>query len=111
MQRFALVIFGICLAFAPFAGADEWSKTYTLTGKPDLRVETSDANIRVDTWDQNTIEARVTTSRYKIGENGIKSTNTRPETAWTSKYASRTSSSSSGRIEWISRSTCRAKET
>jgi len=72
MQRCALVIFGICLAVAPFARADEWSKTYTLTGKPDLRVETSDANIRVDTWDQSTIEARVTTSRYKIGENGIK---------------------------------------
>lgn len=72
MQRFTFVVLGICLAFAPFARADEWSKTYTLTGKPDLRVETSDANIRVDTWDQNTIEARVTTTRYKIGEHGLK---------------------------------------
>ena len=54
------------------AQADDWSKTYTLTGKPDLRVETSDANIRVTTWDQNTIEAKVTTSRYKIGGDGIR---------------------------------------
>jgi hypothetical protein len=53
------------------AHADEWSKTYKLTGKPDLRIETSDANIRVTTWDQNTIEAKVVTSRYKIGEGGI----------------------------------------
>src|ERR1700720_3504624 len=54
------------------AHADEWSKTYTLTGKPDLRVDTSDANIHVSTWDQNTIEARVTTTRYKIGGDGIR---------------------------------------
>jgi DUF4097 and DUF4098 domain-containing protein YvlB len=54
------------------ARADEWSKTYNLSGRPDLRVETSDANIRVTTWDQNTIEAKVITSRYKIGEGGIR---------------------------------------
>src|ERR1700733_423892 len=72
MKRFALVVLGVCLATAPFAGAEEWSKTYTITGKPDLRVETSDADIRVDTWDQNTIEARVTSDRYKIGGRGLK---------------------------------------
>ena len=60
MHRIASLILGLCLAAAPFAQAEEWSKTFTLTGKPDLRVTTSDANIRVDTWDQNTIEARVT---------------------------------------------------
>jgi DUF4097 and DUF4098 domain-containing protein YvlB len=54
------------------ARADEWSKTYKLTGKPDLRIETSDANIRVTTGDQNTLEAKVITSRYKIGEGGIR---------------------------------------
>lgn len=53
------------------ARADEWSKTYNLSGRADLRVETSDANIRVTTWDQNSIEAKVSTSHYKIGEGGI----------------------------------------
>jgi hypothetical protein len=72
MQRFVLVLIGVCLAVAPSACADEWSKTYTISGKPDLRVETSDANIHVDTWDQNTIEARVTSEKYKIGEHGLK---------------------------------------
>ena len=43
-----------------------------VSGTPDLRVETSDANIRVTTWDQHTIEAKVVTSRYKIGEDGIR---------------------------------------
>ena len=48
---------GLCLAAGAAAQAEQWSKTFTLTGKPDLRVETSDANISVDTWDQNTIAA------------------------------------------------------
>jgi len=62
----------ICAAAILPAHADDWSKTYNLTGQPDLRVETSDANIHVSTWDQNTIEAKVTTTRYKIGEDGIR---------------------------------------
>jgi DUF4097 and DUF4098 domain-containing protein YvlB len=72
MQRTALVVFGLCLAVAQFAHAEEWSKTYTIAGKPNLRVETSDANIHVDTWDRNTIEAKVTTEHYRIGADGIK---------------------------------------
>lgn len=61
------------LSFAVLpAHADEWSKSYAISGKPDLRVETSDANIHVSTWDQNTIEAKVVTNRYKIGDGGIR---------------------------------------
>lgn len=72
MKRCSLVVLMLAFAAVLPARADEWSKTFNLTGKPTLRVETSDANIRVDTWDQNTIEARVTTKRYKIGEGGIR---------------------------------------
>src|SRR5579864_2480901 len=72
MKRIALAILAFCFATGLQARADEWSKTYSLTGKPDLRVETSDANIHVTTWDQNTIAAKVTTTRYKIGEGGIR---------------------------------------
>lgn len=68
-----VLMVGVVCAWAALpARADEWSKTYTLTGKPDLRVDTSDANIHVSTWDQNTIEAKVTTTRYKIGDGGIR---------------------------------------
>jgi DUF4097 and DUF4098 domain-containing protein YvlB len=62
----------VCSWTALPARADEWSKTFNLTGNPDLRVDTSDANIHVSTWDQNTIEAKVTTTRYKIGDDGIR---------------------------------------
>lgn len=70
MQRLALIV--LCLAMTAFSHAENWSKTYTIAGKPNLRIETSDANIHVDTWSQNTIEAKVTTEHYKIGEGGIK---------------------------------------
>lgn len=70
MKCLSLTIVAVCAAALP-AAADDWTKTYTITGKPDLRIETSDANIHVTTWDQNTIEARVTTSGYKIGQGGI----------------------------------------
>ena len=73
-MRIAWMILGLCLALAPFACAEQWSKTFSLTARPDLRVVTSDANIRVDTWEQSTIEARVTTEGWKIGEGGVRVT-------------------------------------
>ena len=72
IKRLSLVILAASVVAVLPAHADEWSKTYTVTGKPELQIETSDANIRVTTWDQNTIEAKVITSRYKIGEGGIR---------------------------------------
>jgi phage baseplate assembly protein gpV len=72
MRRIAYLMVGLCLAAVPLARAEQWSKIFTLSGKPDLRVETSDANIRVDTWDRNTVEARVTAEGWKIGEGGVK---------------------------------------
>jgi hypothetical protein len=59
------------LLLSQFAAAEEWSKTFTLTDRPDLRVETSDAGVTVDTWDQNKIEAHVITFGYKIGPGAI----------------------------------------
>ena len=65
--RVFMAVFVLSLVAALPARADEWTKTYSLNGRPDLRIETSDANIRVTTWDQNLIEAKVITNRYKIG--------------------------------------------
>ncbi len=72
LKRLSLAVLAVAVISVVPAHADEWSKTYTITGKPDLRIETSDANIRVTTWEQNTLEAKVETSRYKIGEGGIR---------------------------------------
>jgi hypothetical protein len=72
MKRLTLCVLAVCFVAVLPAYADEWSKTYSLSGRPQLRIETSDANIRVTTWDQNNIEAKVITSHYKIGEGGIR---------------------------------------
>lgn len=71
MRHLTLALCAIALLISA-AHADDWSKTYDVGRTPQLRVDTSDANIRLDTWDQNRIEARVTTSGWKIGEGGIK---------------------------------------
>src|SRR5436305_2063689 len=72
LKRLALAALTLAVVSVLPAYAEEWSKTYNVSGKPNLRVETSDANIRVTTWDQNTIEAKVITAHYKIGEGGIR---------------------------------------
>jgi DUF4097 and DUF4098 domain-containing protein YvlB len=72
MRTFSLAIVALVLAYAVPARAEQWSKTYTITGTPDLRVETTDASIHVDTWDQKTIEATITSTHYKFGSGGLK---------------------------------------
>src|ERR1051326_8914907 len=70
-KRAFLALAGLAVLAVVPARADEWTKTYKLTGNLDLRKKTPAPNIRVTRWDQNTIKAKVIPSRYKIGENGI----------------------------------------
>jgi len=70
MKRMVL-LFAALVLLVQFVAAEDWNKTFNLTGKPDLRVETSDAKLTVDTWDQNKIEAHVVTRGYKIGPGGL----------------------------------------
>jgi len=76
MRRWAGVAMLMCATFAVAgtARADDWSQKYAVTGKPDLRVESNDAHIDVDTWDRKEIEARVTTRGWAIGPNGVRIT-------------------------------------
>jgi DUF4097 and DUF4098 domain-containing protein YvlB len=74
MRKLCLSLFAVVLASASLtaaAHADDWSKTYDLTGKPDVRLHAHDANVRIETWDQNRIEARVTTRGLHIGNDGL----------------------------------------
>lgn len=56
------------------AQAEEWRKTYTTSGKPNLRLETNDAGIEVRGSDGNQVEVVVTTKGYKIGANDVRIT-------------------------------------
>jgi DUF4097 and DUF4098 domain-containing protein YvlB len=71
MPKTCLPLLFAVLGFACFAHADDWSKTYALTGRPELRVETHDANVLIEAWDQNKIEARITTRGWHIGSGGL----------------------------------------
>ncbi len=65
-KRISAVVFVAALALATSGRAEEWSKTFTITGKPDLRVETNDGSVRVDAWESHAIEARVITTGYQV---------------------------------------------
>lgn len=66
------VLTGIALIVlcALTARADEWNKTYQVTGLPEIRVSTSDANVEVYSWDKDTVSLEVSTENIKIG-NGM----------------------------------------
>jgi len=70
-QRRAAVLLTFVALVAICARAEEWRKTYSVNAKPDLRVDTNDADIRVYTADRKDIEAVLTTNGYKIGSGGV----------------------------------------
>jgi DUF4097 and DUF4098 domain-containing protein YvlB len=68
----AVIVTGIGLASsAAPARADQWSKTYPVNGRTDLRVITGDGDVVVTGTDQHQIDARVTATGWKIGPNDV----------------------------------------
>lgn len=67
----ALPVVALALAAAP-ARADEWTKTYQVTGRPDLHVTTNDGDVSITSTDQKQIAVHVTTTgSYKIGHDDV----------------------------------------
>jgi len=52
--------------------AEQWSKTFTVGSAPELRVETSDANVTLRAGGGNTIEAHVYTQGWRIGPGDVR---------------------------------------
>jgi len=73
MRRILWMIFMVAMVagVSALANAEEWNKTFSISGTPELRVETSDAQIHVDTWDEKKIEAHVTSTKWGFGQSGI----------------------------------------
>lgn len=63
----------LALAAVP-ASAEEWHKTYPVTGRPEMVLRTDDAAVTVDTWDRNEIGVRITTHGLRIGGGGLRIT-------------------------------------
>lgn len=74
MRVWTAILVLVCAAglLAGTARAEEWSKKYAVSGKPDLRVETNDAHIEIDTWERKEIEARVSTRGWSISASGVR---------------------------------------
>jgi DUF4097 and DUF4098 domain-containing protein YvlB len=62
------------VTIASRARADEWAKKYTVSGKAEVRVETTDGNVTVRTSTGKTIDARVMTTGWKIGPDEVRVT-------------------------------------
>ncbi|MDQ2711277.1 MAG: DUF4097 domain-containing protein [Acidobacteriota bacterium] len=54
------------------ARADDWSKRWSVSGKPELRISTGDASVTIEVGSANEIEAVVKTRGVSIGEAGVK---------------------------------------
>jgi len=66
------LIVTVLLAAPSTAQADEWHKTYTVSGKASIHVETNDGSVRVSTWEGKQIEARVETVGWKIDDSDVR---------------------------------------
>ena len=61
----------IVLSVLPSAPTDDWAKSFKVEGTAKVRIETTDANIRVTSCECATVEARITTQGWTIGGDGI----------------------------------------
>src|SRR5207248_7672339 len=73
LRWFSLLLLSV-LVVPVSASADEWKKDYSPSGKPVIRVDANDADIRVNDWDRKDIEVRIITEGYKIGPDAVRVT-------------------------------------
>lgn len=56
------------IAFAPAAHAEEWTKTYPVSGRAQVRVDTNDGAVQIYTGDSKQVEFRVDFSGYELNK-------------------------------------------
>lgn len=71
MRKLILVLAFSLPILALSAYAEEWSKSYSVGAKPQLRVDTNDAAVEITRGAGSTIAAHITTSGYPIGNDGL----------------------------------------
>ncbi|MGA8037819.1 MAG: DUF4097 family beta strand repeat-containing protein [Candidatus Acidiferrales bacterium] len=71
LTGFALTgVVALALAASPLR-ADDWGKSYPLTGHANLTVSTGDGDVIVTGADKSTIDAHISTVGYKLGPNDV----------------------------------------
>jgi hypothetical protein len=64
----------LLLAAASLASAADWTKRFSVTGKPELRVDSNDASVHVWAGASSAIEVRVIAEGWKIGSDEVRVT-------------------------------------
>jgi hypothetical protein len=66
---FSTVALLATVAFAPTASAEEWTKTYSVSGRANVHLDTNDGSVRVTTSDTKQVELRVIYNGYTLDKN------------------------------------------
>lgn len=73
MTRAAVPLCGAVLlagaVYAPAASAEEWTKSYTVSGRANVHVDTNDGSVRVMTSDTKQVELKVIYNGYTLDKN------------------------------------------
>jgi DUF4097 and DUF4098 domain-containing protein YvlB len=73
MRQWVVVAALGAFAFAAVpARAEMWNRSYKVTGRPEVHVETNDAVIEVSSWDNSEVAERVVTNGYSISDNEVR---------------------------------------
>jgi len=71
--RTKMLCLGVVLVAAAIGvHAEEWTKTYPVSGKPDVRVDTGDGSIHVSSGNEGGVKATVSTCGWKIGRDDVR---------------------------------------
>jgi hypothetical protein len=70
-KRLAYVLPVVLTFSALLAQAEEWRRTYTISGRPEINVDANDGDIRVNASDRKDVQAVVTVNGMKIGQGGV----------------------------------------
>src|SRR5713101_2713659 len=65
----ACAIIWAAATLAPGARAEEWAKSYTISGRAQVRVDTNDGAVRIATGDSQQVEFRVIYEGYELNKN------------------------------------------
>jgi hypothetical protein len=74
MRRIILIAGALALFVAVPARADQWEKTFKVSGRADVRVEANDAAIEVSAGDAPEVHARVVTAGWNISSSEVRIT-------------------------------------
>lgn len=62
----------LALVWAAPARADEWQKTWRVSGRPEVVIRADDASVTVETWERSDVSIEIETRGLDIGPGGLR---------------------------------------